>query len=40
MNKGEVWDVKIPSSKGHEQHGKRPVIIYSMQEANVIENFA
>jgi len=36
MEKGEVWLVDIPSSKGHEQYGSRPVIITSNPEANII----
>lgn len=36
MKKGEVWLVEIPTSIGHEQHGFRPVIIFSQPEANVI----
>jgi|TARA_B100001971_G_scaffold197432_1_gene206102 mRNA interferase MazF len=36
MRKGEIWLVDIPSSKGHEQFGPRPVIITSNPEVNVI----
>ena len=27
MNKGDIWLVEIPATNGHEQSGKRPVII-------------
>jgi mRNA interferase MazF len=36
MKKGEIWLVNIPSSRGHEQHGSRPIIITSNPEANII----
>ena len=35
MNKGEIWLVDIPGIKGHEQEGKRPVVIIAELEANI-----
>ena len=36
MNKGEIWIVEIPAANGHEQSGKRPVIVLADTEANII----
>lgn len=36
MNKGEIWLVEIPKTNGHEQAGKRPVIIHSDTESNIV----
>jgi len=35
MNKGEIWLVEIPQTNGHEQTGKRPVIILADTESNI-----
>lgn len=35
MKKGEIWLVDLPSTNGHEQAGKRPVIILADTESNV-----
>jgi len=36
MNKGEIWLVDIPATDGHEQSGKRPVIILADTMANIV----
>ena len=35
MNKGEIWLVEIPETNGHEQTGKRPVVILADTESNI-----
>lgn len=35
MKKGEIWIVEIPSGDGHEQSGRRPVIVLHESEANI-----
>ena len=35
MKKGEIWLVEFPSANGHEQTGKRPVIIIAETEMNI-----
>lgn len=35
MNKGEIWLVEIPEANGHEQGGKRPVIILVDTDSNI-----
>src|SRR3989338_6987668 len=35
MKKGEIWLVEIPETNGHEQTGKRPVIILADTESNI-----
>ena|SRR3989338_3575 len=36
MKKGELWLVELPTSDGHEQAGKRPVVIVTITEANIV----
>lgn len=36
MKKGEIWLVELPSTNGHEQAGKRPVIVIADTEANIV----
>jgi mRNA interferase MazF len=36
MNKGEIWIVDFPQSNGHEQSGKRPVIVLSDTATNIV----
>lgn len=35
MKKGEIWLVDIPETSGHEQQGKRPVVIIAEFKANI-----
>ncbi|MFH1257224.1 MAG: type II toxin-antitoxin system PemK/MazF family toxin [Candidatus Diapherotrites archaeon] len=35
MNKGEIWNVEIPASNGHEQSGLRPALVLSEGEAGI-----
>lgn len=35
MDKGDIWLVEIPQTEGHEQTGKRPVIILADTESNI-----
>ena len=35
MNKGEIWTAEFPQTNGHEQTGKRPVIILADTESNI-----
>lgn len=35
MNKGEIWLVEILTTNGHEQSGKRPVIVIADTESNI-----
>ena len=35
MKKGEIWLVELPSTDGHEQFGKRPVIILADTKTNI-----
>lgn len=35
MKKGEIWQVELPSTNGHEQSGTRPVIVMAETEANI-----
>lgn len=35
MKKGEIWLVELPSTNGHEQAGKRPVIVLAETETNI-----
>ena len=36
MIKGEIWLVEIPETNGHEQKGKRPVVILAHTESNIV----
>lgn len=36
MNKGEIWLVEIPETDGHEQAGKRPVIVVADTSSNIV----
>ena len=36
MKKGEIWLVEIPETNGHEQAGKRPVVVLADTESNVV----
>lgn len=36
MNKGDIWLVEIPETNGHEQGGKRPVIILADTDSNIV----
>jgi len=36
MKKGEIWNVVIPATNGHEQSGLRPVVVLSEVEVNVV----
>ncbi len=36
MNKGEIWQVQLPSSNGHEQAGVRPVIVVANTQINIV----
>jgi len=36
MKRGEIWLVELPSTNGHEQAGKRPVIVLAETEANIV----
>ena len=35
MRKGDLWNVEIPATNGHEQSGIRPAIVLSEGEAGV-----
>jgi len=35
MRKGELWNVEIPATNGHEQSGSRPAIVLSEGEAGI-----
>ena len=35
MNKGEIYIVEFPQTNGHEQTGKRPVLILADTESNI-----
>lgn len=35
MKKGEIWFVDLLSTKGHEQEGFRPAIVFGVAEANI-----
>lgn len=35
MHKGEIWLVDIPETNGHEQQGKRPVVLLAKLEADI-----
>ena len=35
MRKGELWNVEIPATNGHEQGGSRPAIVLSEGEAGI-----
>lgn len=36
MKKGEIWIVDLPTTRGHEQMGTRPVIVWRELEANMV----
>lgn len=36
MRKGELWNVEIPATNGHEQGGSRPAIVLSEGEAGIV----
>ncbi len=36
MKKGEIWQVVIPATNGHEQSGIRPVVVLSEVEVNIV----
>lgn len=39
MDKGDIWLVEIPQTNGHEQSGKRPVIIITESNIAIIIPF-
>lgn len=36
MKKGEIWLVELPGVDGHEQHGRRPVILITDTHTSVV----
>ena len=36
MKKGEIWTVELPSKEGHEQSGKRPALVLTKPNTNMV----